>query len=276
MTDHYAVIGNPIAHSKSPDIHAEFARQCGHAISYSRLLAPLDGFRKTVETFRHSGAAGVNVTLPFKVEAFNYATTPSARASAAGAANTLHFLDDAIIADNTDGIGLTRDIRRNLQRTISGKRILLLGAGGAARGVIGALLDETPDSLTVANRTYEKALALVEPYVNTTNTTFVASPMTNLGEAQFDIVINATSASIQNSALNLPPNLFAADSLAYDMMYGKGVTNFMAEAARQGSITCDGLGMLVEQAAEAFYVWRGVMPQTAGIISAMRNAAKST
>jgi len=276
MTDRYAVIGNPIQHSKSPEIHAEFARQFGHVITYTRLLAPLEGFREVVETYRLAGAAGVNVTLPFKVKAFEYASSASERATAAGAANTLHFLNDEVVADNTDGVGLTRDIRKNLQRAIAGKRVLLLGAGGAARGVIGALLDEAPASLILANRTYPKALALVETHPNITSTVFTAAPLANLGERQFDIVINATSASLQNTVPNLPPTIFASNSLAYDLMYGKGETAFMLTAAKQGATASDGLGMLVEQAAEAFYVWRGVMPQTDAIIAAMRRTGKPT
>lgn len=270
MTDRYAVIGNPIDHSRSPDIHAQFAVQCGQALTYTRLLAPLNGFIETVNIFRASGAAGANVTLPFKIKAFEYATTASSRAIAAGAANTLHFLDDEVVADNTDGAGLTRDIRQNLQRVIAGKRVLLLGAGGAARGVIGALLDEAPSTLTIANRSVEKALALVKNYINTTSAEFSASTLADLCGAQFDIVINATSASLQNNALDFPANIFAVNSLAYDMMYGKGETAFLASARREGAATADGLGMLVEQAAEAFYVWRGVMPKTGAVITAMR------
>lgn len=279
MTDRYAVIGNPIVQSLSPDIHANFARQFGHVMTYTRLLAPIDGFREMVETYRLAGAAGVNVTMPFKVEAFEYATSASARALAAGAANTLHFLDDEIIADNTDGVGLTRDIRQNLQCTIAGKRVLLIGAGGAARGVVGALLDDEPASLVVTNRSPEKAFALVESQVSQTNPAniiFTAAAMTDLSGHQFDIVINATAASLQKTALNLAPELFADAGLAYDMVYGKGETAFMTEARLAGAKTADGLGMLVEQAAEAFYVWRGVMPQTKALIAAMRNQLAST
>jgi shikimate dehydrogenase len=276
MTDRYAVIGNPIVQSLSPDIHANFARQFGHVMTYTRLLAPLDGFREMVETYRLAGASGVNVTMPFKVEAFEYATSPSARATAAGAANTLHFLDDEIIADNTDGVGLTRDIRQNLQRTIAGKRVLLIGAGGAARGVVGALLDEEPASLIVTNRSHEKAFALVASQVSPANIVFIAAAMTELHGHQFDIVINATAASLQKASLNLAPELFADGCLAYDMVYGKGETAFMAEARHAGAQTADGLGMLVEQAAEAFYVWRGVMPKTKDVIATIRNGLSTT
>ena len=270
MTDRYAVIGNPIQHSKSPEIHAMFARQFGHVMTYVRLLAPLGGFHAKVDAFRRAGAAGVNVTLPFKVEAFDYATSASARSLAAGAANTLHFLGDEIVADNTDGAGLVRDITRNLQHPITSRHILLLGAGGAARGVIGALLAENPASLSITNRTIEKASALLAPLADTTMAPISVVKMEDIGARKFDIVINATSASIQNSALEIPSGIFAPASLAYDMMYGMGNTEFMGAALKQGAAAHDGLGMLVEQAAEAFYVWRGVRPETATVIAAMR------
>lgn len=242
---------------------------------YAKLLAKLDSFRDTADTFRRAGGRGMNVTVPFKMEAFEFANEHSPRAIAAGAANTLRFDGERIFADNTDGVGLTRDIRDNLGVAITGKRILLLGAGGAARSVVGALHDEKPATLIVANRTYEKARVLVDALTanapnSATGAAFAAIAVDELSHHQFDIVINATSASLSDSALNVPPNVFAKDALAYDMMYGKGDTPFMSLATRAGATTADGLGMLVEQAAESFWIWRGVRPQTAALLANMR------
>jgi shikimate dehydrogenase len=278
MTDRYVVVGNPIAHSKSPDIHAHFARQVGQIIVYAKLLGSLDSFRDTVDTFRRAGGRGMNVTVPFKTAAFDYAKEHSARALACGAANTLRFDDERIFADNTDGVGLTRDIRDNLGVALAGKRILLLGAGGAARGVAGALLDEQPTALVVANRTHEKAMALVDALTanganSATGAVFEAVAIDALTHQQFDIVINATSASLVDgvhNVPNVPPSIFTKGALAYDMMYGKGQTPFMALAATAGATPQDGLGMLVEQAAEAFYIFRGVRPQTATVLASLR------
>jgi shikimate dehydrogenase len=281
MTDRYAVIGNPIAHSKSPDIHAHFARQVGHIMFYAKLLGRLDSFHDTVDTFRRAGGRGMNVTAPFKTEAFDFANEHTPRALVAGSANTLRFDGDRICADNTDGVGLTRDIRDNLGVPMAGKRILLLGAGGAARGVVGALLDEQPAALIVANRTHEKAISLVETLTanganSATGAAFEAVSVDSLlqqKQHQFDIVINATSASLVDGVHNVPSvpsNVFTKGTLAYDMMYGKGQTPFMALAANAGATTADGLGMLVEQAAEAFWFFRGVRPKTATVLANLR------
>jgi len=269
MTDRYAVIGNPVAHSKSPLIHAQFARQTGEDIEYGRLLAPLDRFAETVAGFRAGGGRGANVTLPFKVEAFRLATTCSARAVTAQAVNTLRFEGDAVYGDNTDGAGLVRDIRDNLGVAISGSRVLLLGAGGAARGVVAPLLDERPADITVANRTVERALELERR----SDARLRASSYDALADSSFDIVINATSASVAGALPPLPATVFAGCALAYDMMYGDAAKAFLHAARERGARACaDGLGMLVEQAAESFFVWRGVRPQTAAVLASLRSA----
>ncbi len=275
MTDRYAVVGNPIAHSKSPEIHAAFARQTGQDIGYSRLLAPLDGFRRTVDTFRTGGGKGVNVTLPFKLEAFDLADDVSQRARDAEAANFLRFDEDRVLADNTDGVGLTRDIVHNLSFGLSGKRVLLLGAGGAAQGVLTPLLEYGPSLLTIANRTVEKALRLAETFRH--KPVAAASVLSGLrfdelAGHHFDLVINATSMSLQGEVPQLPAESFAAGALAYDMMYGGAPTPFLAFAASHGAKISDGLGMLVEQAAESFLLWRGVRPETAPVIALLRSA----
>ncbi|MBK6971861.1 MAG: shikimate dehydrogenase [Sterolibacteriaceae bacterium] len=261
MTDRYAVVGNPIAHSKSPRIHAAFARQTAQDLSYEAILAPLDGFAASMAGFIAAGGCGMNVTLPFKLEAFALAECHTARAEAARAANTLKFEPGQILGDNTDGAGLVADLVRNLDCPIAGQRVLLLGAGGAARGVVLPLLGESPASLTVANRTPSGALALRDTFAAQANV--AACSFAGLAGQQFDLVINATSASLAGQAPAIPPGLYAPGSTAYDMMYGRGMTAFLASAQSQGaSRLADGLGMLVEQAAESFLLWRGVRPDT--------------
>lgn len=268
MTDRYAVVGNPIAHSKSPLIHAEFARQTNQDMAYERLLAPLDGFADTVEAFRQAGGKGANVTVPFKEQAFRYATRKTPRAEAAGAVNTLKFDADGALGDNTDGAGLVRDLTANLNQALSGKRILLMGAGGAARGVIGPLLAEHPAALVLANRTLEKAEQLAELFGGK----FAAVSFEALAGLRFDVVINATAASLKGELPPLPDALFNPGALAYDMMYG-AETPFMAWARRHDAAKIsDGLGMLVEQAAESFSLWRGVRPDTTPVIRLLRAA----
>jgi shikimate dehydrogenase len=266
MTDQYAVVGNPVAHSKSPLIHAEFARQTGQDMAYERLLAPLDSFAESVDSFRQAGGKGLNVTVPFKEEAFRYARSKTARADAAGAVNTLKFDNGEIVGDNTDGAGLVRDLTANLKRTLSGKRILLMGAGGAARGAIAPLLAEHPAALVLANRTPEKAQKLAELFGGKID----AISYEALAGQSFDIVINATAASLKGELPPLPDRLFNAGALAYDMMYG-AETPFMAWARAHGAAQiADGLGMLVEQAAESFFLWRGVRPDSAPVIRLLR------
>lgn len=265
--DNYVVIGNPVAHSRSPAIHAQFAAQTGQQIRYERLLAPLDGFADTVRGFIAGGGRGANVTLPFKLEAHALATRLSERAQAAGAVNTLKFEGDEIYGDNTDGIGLVADIERNAGVALRGKRILLLGAGGAARGALLPLLQAAPAELMIANRTVEKALDLAWQFQE--HGPVSASDFASL-EGVYDIVINATSASINDAMPPIAAGLFARSSFAYDMMYGAAPTVFLQFAAGQGSAVRDGLGMLVEQAAEAFFLWRGVRPDTASVLTTVR------
>ena len=290
MTDRYAVIGNPISHSKSPLIHTQFAYQTGQDLSYEAIFAPLDGFRDTVLTLRDEGCRGVNVTVPFKFEAFQLATQLTVRAQAAQAVNTLKFDGTEIIGDNTDGAGLIADIERNLDFKLQDKRVLLMGAGGAAYGVALPLLNAGA-VITVANRTEDKAhklAAVFAAYGPIQGSSYIA-----LAGSQFDSVINATSSSLADSLPPLPrgeivsplssPNtpipigenvkrggIFAPNALAYDMMYGKE-TPFLLFAKEQGAARlADGLGMLVEQAAESFFLWRNVRPDTAPVIAKLR------
>ncbi len=279
MTDSYAVFGNPIAHSKSPLIHAEFARQTGQEMVYAALLAPLDGFREAVSAFRAHGGRGANVTVPFKEQAYALATRLTARAQAAGAVNTLQFEATGMLGDNTDGAGLVRDLVVNLEFSLADKRILLMGAGGAARGVILPLLEQQPASVFVVNRTSARAVELVNHFRSLEGGApgfrFAASGLQGGGyeslAGAFDLVVNATAASLAGDLPPLPEDVFAPNALAYDMMYGKD-TPFLAFARARGARTADGLGMLVEQAAAAFELWRGVRPQTAPVIQLLREA----
>jgi shikimate dehydrogenase len=258
--DRYAVIGHPVAHSKSPLIHATFARQTGEQLSYEALLAPLDGFTAAVEAFRRGGGLGMNVTLPFKLEAHALAGTHSARARAAGAVNTLAFgADGTIFGDNTDGAGLVRDLTANLACPLAGRAVLLLGAGGAARGALLALLGQRPARLVIANRTPAKAEELARRFAaEAEGCALSAIGYPALAGQRFDVVVNATSASLSDEAPPLPPGLYAPGALAYDMMYGRGDTPFLAAARADGAAhLADGLGMLVEQAAESIELWRG-------------------
>lgn len=272
MTDQYAVIGNPIAHSKSPEIHASFAAQTGQDIAYRRLLAPLDGFAQAVADFVAAGGKGANLTVPFKLEAFALATRLSARAQAAGAVNTLKFDGDAIVGDNTDGIGLVADIVRNAGVALAGRRILLLGAGGAARGVILPLLLQAPNVLVIANRTAAKATALVQQFA--AEGPILACDFADLAEP-FDIVINATAASLSAALPPITPQIFGKSTFAYDLMYSKEPTVFMRFAAQHGAAVRDGLGMLVEQAAESFLFWRGVRPETSDVLAQLQTQLRS-
>lgn len=275
MTDKYAVVGNPVAHSKSPLIHAEFARQTGQDMSYGRLLAPLDKFIETVNEFRAQDGKGLNVTVPFKEQAFHYSSRLTKRALDAEAVNTLKFDGETVYGDNTDGVGLVRDLTHNWHRQLAGKRILLMGAGGAARGVMLPLLQESPEYFVLANRNVGKAEALAAKYIEAgtpgiTGRGLTATPYEQLKEP-FDIVINATSASLKGELPPLPDGLFNPGALAYDLMYG-AETPFMAWARAHGAETvADGLGMLVEQAAESFHLWRGVRPETAPVIQKLRS-----
>lgn len=269
MSDRYAVFGNPIGHSKSPAIHTAFARQTGQDLTYEALLAPLDDFTGAVRAFIASGGRGANVTVPFKEEAFRLTSRRTPRAELAGAVNTLVFADGEIVGDNTDGAGLLRDLEINLACPINGKRVLLLGAGGAARGALGPLLDARPATLVIANRTAAKAVELARSFAE--HGPVAASAYSELAGQSFDLVINATSASLGGELPPLPLGVFAPGSLAYDMMYAKDGTPFLDFARQHGAAyLSDGLGMLVEQAAEAFFIWRGVRPDSAQVMQLLR------
>ncbi len=267
--DRYVVIGNPIEHSKSPAIHAQFALQTQQALSYERLLVPLDGFDIAIKDLITNGVRGANVTLPFKLDAYNIATDLTQRARAAGAVNTLKFEGDKILGDNTDGVGLVRDIVVNAGVSLQGCRILLLGAGGAARGVILPLLSELPAELVIANRTVKKAQDLLAHFHGHLVALDARSFEALSGE--FDVVINATSASLSDSVPNISSALLNQKSFVYDMMYGAKPTRFMQWAAEKKASVRDGLGMLVEQAAESFELWRGVRPDTAAVYTWLRS-----
>ena len=276
MTDRYAVIGNPIAHSKSPLIHKIFAEQTEQDISYEAIFVPLDGFAATIERLRNEGYKGCNITVPFKFEAFLLANKHSERAETARAVNTLKFDGNETLGDNTDGIGLVNDLKNNLNFDFNDKSVLLVGAGGAAWGVLLSLLHEHPKRLVMSNRTIAKAEEAARilhsrfgEHIGDT-TEFVAKNFNDLTGESFDLVINATSSGLLDEMPSLPPGIFAPGALAYDMMYGRE-TPFMKFAREHGAaIVSDGLGMLVEQAAESFFLWRGVRPDTRPVIEQLR------
>ena len=270
----YAVIGNPIAHSRSPEIHAMFAAQTGEVVDYGRLLAPPDGFAAAVDAFRADGGVGLNVTLPFKPEAFAYAGRHTPRATAAGAVNTLAFDGDEVLGDNTDGPGLVADIERRIGLPLAGARLLLLGAGGAARGVVLPLLEAGVARLAIANRTAATALALREELAGRLGPAHAARLSAGglaFAEAGFDLVVNATAAGLTDAAPAIPAAVWRGPLLALDMVYGARPTAFMRAALEAGCPRVeDGLGMLVGQAAESFALWRGVRPEAAPVLAALR------
>ena len=283
MTDRYAVIGNPIAQSKSPLIHTAFAQVTGQDIDYTQVLGPMGEFAATVDAFRASGGRGMNVTAPFKLDAFAYATHLAPSAQMAGAVNALKFEGERVYAENFDGIGLVRDLVHNLQCPLQGRRVLILGAGGATRGALLPLLAEQPSELVIVNRTVAKAQELATVIVNRTvakaqELAALAQqhqsgqvPVTGMGYAAvqgvFDVVLNASSSSLSAELPPLPASVFGPGCLAYDLTYGKGLTPFL-KLAQQAGVTrlADGVGMLAEQAAEAFAWWRGIRPDTAAVI----------
>lgn len=272
-SEKFAVIGHPIEHSKSPVIHQAFASQCGKSISYEKLLSPLDGFSEMVKRLHSEGYRGANITVPFKFEAFEASHVLSDRAKAAGAVNTLSFKGQQIVGDNTDGCGLVNDILKHWQRTIEGQKVLLLGAGGAAQGVMLSLLAQKPALLTIANRSLDKAQTMLQRFeagAQSNQVKLAVQTFANLAE-NYDIVINATSAGLQAEALPISDAIFAKHTLAYDMMYGRE-TPFIQQARAAKSQVADGLGMLVEQAAEAFYIWHGLRPDTAPVIQSVRQS----
>jgi shikimate dehydrogenase len=267
--DRYAVIGNPVAHSLSPTIHARFAAQRGESVEYVALRAPLDGFRALVERFFDTGGRGANVTLPFKEEAFELARHASPRAREAGAANFLALRDGRIECDNTDGAGLVADLRDNLGVALAGARILLLGAGGAARGVIAPLLAQSPARLVIANRDAGRARALAGRFAD--QGLLAACGLADIPRERFDVVVNATSASTLGARLVLPEGVLREGVLAYDMAYGAAAAAFLAQARASGARATDGLGMLVEQAAESWRLWRASRPDTARVLAELRS-----
>lgn len=272
--DRYAVVGHPVEHSKSPWIHARFATLTGQAVQYDKLLAPLDGFVATVQRFRAEGGRGCNVTVPFKFKAMGLATTVSDRARLAGACNTLRFDGADVFGDNTDGVGLVRDIEEGAGRRIAGQCVLLVGAGGAASGVLGPMLLASPAEVVVANRTVAKAQALVDAHravASQAGVTLQARALDDLQAAgAFDIVVNATASSLAGDVVPVPASVLGSGSLAIDLMYGAAAQGFLEWVRGHGAVARDGLGMLVEQAAESFAVWRGVRPPTGPVLRELR------
>ncbi len=267
MTDNYAVIGHPISHSKSPLIHRAFAKQTQQAISYQAIDSPLDGFAATIEGLRLDGYKGCNVTVPFKFEAYKLCKQVTGRAQAAQAVNTLFFRDGVILGDNTDGVGLLTDLQQNLHCNLLFKKVLLMGAGGAAHGVVWQLFNAGV-TLVIANRNLEKAQQMAAEFAP--YGTVFASRYDDLSGKSFDLVVNATSSSLADDLPPLPEKLFNLDSLAYDMMYGQ-TSPFLKFAEAQGAAKlADGSGMLVEQAAESFFKWRNVRPDTAPVLELLR------
>ena len=263
--DKYGVVGNPIAHSRSPEIHERFARQTHQRISYERIEAPLDGFEERALALRDAGFRGLNVTVPFKVDAAKLADELLPRARLAGAVNTLVFDGDTIVGDNTDGIGFVRDVHERLKFDFSECSVLVLGAGGAVRGVVGALLDASPRWIAVANRTHQRAGELAEEFG------VEAIHLDEIPAEHFDLIINGTTTGLKHDAPPIDPETFNDCTLAYDLVYAAEATPFM-ELARSGGakVVSDGLGMLIEQAAESFLLWRGVRPDTAPVYRELR------
>jgi shikimate dehydrogenase len=270
--DRYVVCGNPVEHSQSPFIHALFAQATAQDLSYDRLWCPLDGFAEAVRRFAAEGGHGCNVTVPFKFEAYKLAPRHSARAELAQAANVLRFDAEGWWADNTDGAGLVRDMELNAGRPLAGQRLLLVGAGGAAAGALGSLLQARPVKVVVANRTPDKAAALVERHqalAQGLGVILSAASLQEPGEG-YDVVVNASASSLQGNAAPVDAVVLRPGALALDMMYGPATQGFLSWAVRHGAEARDGLGMLVEQAAESFWLWRGIRPDTAPVLAALR------
>ena len=271
--DQYCVLGNPVEHSKSPWIHARFAQITGQQLQYDKKLIALDGFVAGIEAFRSSGGRGCNITVPFKFEAAPLATTLTARARLAQACNTLRFDGPSgVFADNTDGIGLVSDIQGNAGVALAGRELLLIGAGGASAGVLGPLIEAKPRRIAVANRTLGKAHALVERHAalaQACGVTLSAVALDAVAGA-FDVVVNASASSLSGAGVPVAGSVLKRGALAVDMMYGPAAGGFMRWAREHGAVARDGLGMLVEQAAEAFLVFRGVRPPSAGVLAELR------
>jgi shikimate dehydrogenase len=272
LKKHFAVIGNPIHHSLSPQIHATFAKDAGLHIDYEAVLSPPDEFKNTVQTLISKKLSGANVTLPFKKEAYQLASSHSNYARIAEAVNTLEFKEDEIIGHNTDGIGLVKDLEQNVKINLAHKKILLIGAGGAAEGVVYSILEKKPMELTLTNRTIEKSNVIqnkMDVYAKSFDVSLNVIEIAKLPHQYFDVIINATSSSLSDDDLHIDNKVFHEGSLAYDMMYGKE-TAFIKQAKLRASKTSDGLGMLVEQAAEAFYIWHHIKPETKSVIESLR------
>ena len=273
--DLYCVMGHPVEHSKSPWIHARFAELTGQRLHYGKRLIPLEGFAASLRDFMNDTAGtarGCNITVPFKFEAAALASQVSARATLAQASNTLSFKADGIHADNTDGVGLVNDVQRNAGVDLAGRDVLLIGAGGAAAGVLGPLIEAQPARITIANRTHHKAVALAERHKALSlrqKTELLTPPLQGL-TGNFDVVINATASSLSGAGVPVPASALKPGTLACDMMYGPAANGFMTWALEHGAVPRDGLGMLVEQAAEAFLIWRGVRPPSAQVFAELR------
>ena len=271
--DQYCVLGNPVEHSKSPWIHARFAQLTGQRLEYGKKLIPLDGFSAGINAFRSAGGRGCNITVPFKFEAAPLATTLTARARLAQACNTLRFDGKTdVFADNTDGVGLVSDIQDNAGVALAGRGLLLIGAGGASAGVLGPLIEARPRRIVVTNRTHHKSQALVQRHAKLAQSCGVALSAAALDglAGPFDVVVHASASSLSGSGIPVPDSVLQRGTLAVDMMYGPAADGFMAWAREHGAIPRDGLGMLVEQAAEAFLVFRGVRPPSAGVLAQLR------
>lgn len=270
--DLYCVMGNPVEHSKSPWIHTRFAELTGQRLRYVKRLIPLDGFAQAVAAFRAEGGKGCNITVPFKFQAAPLATQTTPRAQLAQACNVLRFDGSAVLADNTDGIGLLDDIRNNAGVDLEGSELLLVGAGGAAAGVLGPLIEARPRRVVVANRTVENAASLIgrhSPLAQRHGVELAACGLEQVPHS-FDVVVNATASSISGGTVPVPASVLKPGALACDMMYGPAAQGFMDWAREHGASARDGLGMLVEQAAEAFLVWRGVRPPSAQVLAELR------
>lgn len=268
--DNYCLAGNPVSHSKSPLIHTAFAEQTGQNLFFQLICVELDGFAAFLKDFRALGGKGMNITLPFKEEAWQLADRLTERAETARAVNTIKLEEQGTcVGDNTDGAGLVNDLEQNHHITINGARLMIMGAGGAARGIIGPLLSRNPAQMIIANRTVDKARALAESFGTGNNIS--ACGYSDLSGHTFDLVINATSASLQGEVPEMPDGILAAGAACYDLMYADKDTVFVSWAKQKGAAkSLDGMGMLVEQAAESFYLWRGVRPDTGPVIEMLR------
>jgi shikimate dehydrogenase len=274
MTDRYALVGNPVAQSKSPVLHAAFARQLHQDMTYEAILATKENFHDTVRRFIDEGGKGMNITAPFKLDVLDLIDTMSERAQAAQAVNTLKFDEHGVYGDNTDGAGLVNDIQDGLGVSLKGRRLLVVGAGGAARGIFLPLLQTAPAYFLVVNRTEHKAIEIVGDHAAAGKVE--AGPISLAADGQFDVVINATSSSLTGDHLPLPPGTYAQGSLAYELAYNKGHTPFMDDATRGGAARlADGLGMLVSQAAEGFLLWRGLRPDVTEVMNTLRATVKA-